>query len=554
MLRRACLSSAIALRRRFVPPWDRNGESADAFFAGLLTSANPIQRQRREKQRAEAAEEAAVAAHQPIQAEAHRLAEMAALHETRIAEKRNFLPYGATPKKYFSTSQMAAWGEYQSSLTGAASSAPSEGAGKAAGGGGSEGPGESFGYSEETQRVLAEEMHSKIPYRYTTYIPPPPSGEPRRWPLHGTAGIVFDIDGVVRRGRWVVPGADDAIRVLQTLRIPFVFLTNGSACSEAEKARELSQLLGCEIAATQVILAHSPMRLLAPRFRGERVVVGGPPRCAEIAREYGFDGAMSILQYQAEHPEMVPFKKWAREGLLGGISEPGEVPFPPVAAVFQFSDVDDAFNDIQTTLDLLLSPQGRAGRFVSGVQTIPYFQAADDLLWSTEAPLPRLGQGAYREMLAAVFESVSGRGLQTTCYGKPRAIAFAYAEQRLRTVSEALGWKTEDLRAIFMVGDNLETDILGANAAQGLWTSVHVLSGISQAPAAARTMGEADEEFEWLATAPSRVPHYVAPTMDHFVRELLAFPEDAVLQHRTRYYGKINPIDLEETYNFRVKG
>ncbi|CCW68936.1 unnamed protein product [Phytomonas sp. Hart1] len=292
------------------------------------------------------------------------------------------------------------------------------------------------------------------------------------------------------------------------------------------------------------------MQLIVPRYRNERVVIAGPPRCAEIARDYGFTRAMSILEYQAEHPETVPFKRWSNEGRVNGLPKPGTIPFPSVAAIFQFSDVEDAFNDIQTTMDLLLSPYGNVGKYVSGVQTIPYFQAADDLLWVSEAPLPRIAQGAYREMLSAVFESITGQGLEVTFYGKPRRIAYAYTERRLKEVSEALGWKVADLRAIFMVGDNLDTDILGANAAQGLWTSVHVLSGVSKAAAAGRTVSEGDEEYKWLETSISKVPHYVAPTVDHFVRELLAFPENAVLQNKMPYYGNINPVDLKETYNF----
>lgn len=44
-----------------------------------------------------------------------------------------------------------------------------------------------------------------------------------------------------------------------------------------------------------------------------------------------------------------------------------------------------------------------------------------------------------------------------------------------------------------MVGDNIETDVIGANAAGGLWTSVHVMTGIGQAMVARRTLSRNDE-------------------------------------------------------------
>lgn len=75
---------------------------------------------------------------------------------------------------------------------------------------------------------------------------------------------------------------------------------------------------------------------------------------------------------------------------------PHTMPYPEIAAIFQFNDPDDVFSDIQVMLDVLTSPNGQVGRYVSRTQTVPYFVAADDLLWSTRALLPRLGQGAFR--------------------------------------------------------------------------------------------------------------------------------------------------------------
>ncbi|CAJ1037053.1 putative Haloacid dehalogenase-like hydrolase/HAD-hyrolase-like [Leishmania utingensis] len=528
--------------RRFVPPWEKDGKTADEFFGGILQSANPIQRQRKEAERQRQVEEAATVEYALPPEEQRRLEAMEAHNAAVAEERRHFLPYGATPRKYFETADMAAWGEYKIALeasTNAIASlqAPSN---------------SNDSYSLSVQHQLMNEMEDKIPYKYDAYVKPAtlrsPSSTPEtpKWPLHGSVGVVMDIDGVVYRSHRLIPGADTAIQRLSTLRIPFVFMTNGGGKSEAGKAEELSALLGCHIAARQVLLSHSPMRLLVPEYGEERVLVVGSPNCASIAREYGFRRAISVQQYQCEHPEMVPLKKW---GDLKRAA-PGTVPFPSISAILQMSDPEDAFNDIQTVLDVLLAPGGQVGLYVSGAQTTPYFAAADDLLWATEAPLPRLGQGAFREMLASVYESITGQGMQLQQYGKPRAIAYAFAEQRLKEVSALLGWDPNQLRSIFMVGDNVESDIVGANAAGGLWTSVHVLSGIGRAPAARRTLSVGDYELEWIESCITKTPHYVAPTLDHFVRELLAFPEMALLQNKTPYHGRPNPVDLKGAYNF----
>ncbi|RNF25906.1 HAD-superfamily subfamily IIA hydrolase [Trypanosoma conorhini] len=525
LARKGILRPTALLRRRFVPPWERDGKSAEEFFSGLMQSANPMLTRQKHKERREEAERRSVE-EAPSPAELRRIEAVHAHNESVLKQQRNFLPYGAKPIVYFERNQMAALGEYEMALQ---SSSVAAGA---------------TGYSPAVQGMLLADLHQKLPYRYESYVEP--RGRQAQWPLHGTAGVVLDIDGVVYRSHKLIEGSDTAVRKMMELRIPLLFMSNGGGKSEEEKAKELSQLVGCEIDPLQIIFAQTPMQLLAPLYKDQNVLIVGCPRCAEVAKMYGFNRAISVLQFQAEHPELLPYKKWGELQKC----EAGTVPFPEIAAIFEFNDPDDVFSDAQSILDVLLSPRGQVGRYVSSTQTIPFFLSSDDLLWATEAPLPRLGQGAFREMLSAVFESVTGHGLQVTTFGKPRAIAYAFAERRMEEVSARLGWDPKVLRAIFMVGDNIDTDIVGANARGGRWTSVHVLSGIGVAPVARRTLAEGDVELEWLEANVAKTPHYVAPTLDHFFRELLAFPESAMLQNKKPYYGMPNPVDLLETYNF----
>ena len=514
--RRVCFS-------RFVPPWVADGSTPEAFFGGVMRSSNPILRNRRDKARVEAEsdrlETEEALADEACRSQREAAAAMHLKAEKQMTEFQNFLPYGAEPRKYFSATDMAAWGEY----VGCLSSAP---------------------YSADTVSLLQHDMDTVIPYKYTT-LPSPTRGT--QWPLHGTAGVVLDIDGVVYRSKKIISGSDEAIRLLHELKIPFCFMTNGGGFTEAERAAQLSQLLMCPICEDQIIMAHSPLHLLAPRYARKNVLILGPENCCRVAQRYGFDGAISSEEFMRQHPELVPLRDWP-EGTP--LSPRGTVPYPEIDAVFQFTDAANAFHDIQLVLDVLTSPHGRIGKFVSREQTVPFFNSADDLLWATDAPLPRLGQGAFREMLASVFESVTGTNMQVVQLGKPRAIAYAYAERRLASIASRLGWNSAEMRNIFMVGDNLETDIIGANARGGKWVSVHVLSGVGRAPAAKRTLAAGDEECEWLEEHVSKTPHYIAPTLDHFVRELLAFKQEHMLTNKKPFFGPPCPVNLSEVYGF----
>lgn len=553
---------------RFVPPWEQDGKTAEAFFSGLLQRKNPLQHYRKKKCCTEMEEERRRYSAAPPPEEERRLQEAYRGLEEEAKKSREFLPYGAKPKVFFDSSKMAAWGEYRSSLqiSNSNSSLPSsfernlskldkdecvsfKGA-KRDGGAGDDRfhlQPSSFSYSPEMNALLQGDLDEKIPYRYDT-CPTLKVGHTPLWPLHGTAGLAIDIDGVIYRSKKLIPGSDEAIKTMLELRIPFVFMTNGGGVSEAEKAEELSSLLHCDINPAQIVLAHSPMRMLAPVYRHRSVLVVGSQKCEDVARSYGFTDPISIQRFQCEHPELVPYKKWDHSLHK---AEPQSVPFPSISAIIQFSDMLDVMSDVQVILDVLLSPFGEVGTAVSGQQTVPYYQCADDLLWATEAQLPRLGGGAMREMLSSVMRSVTGENLHVVMYGKPRQVAYAFAERQLKNFSRKLGWDPGSMKNIFMVGDNVETDILGANAMGGLWTSVHVLSGIGAAPSAMRTLIEGDAEQVWLEQNSSfKVPHYVAPTLDHFFRELLAFPEDVMNSLRAPYFGHPNPVKLKEVYNF----
>ena len=82
--------------------------------------------------------------------------------------------------------------------------------------------------------------------------------------------IAFDIDGVLLRGKTVIPGAPEALSLLAEHRVPYVLMTNGGGSLEKIKADAVSHALGVHISPSQVILSHTPMRRLADTYRCAR--------------------------------------------------------------------------------------------------------------------------------------------------------------------------------------------------------------------------------------------------------------------------------------------
>ncbi|EME28939.1 hydrolase family protein / HAD-superfamily protein isoform 3 [Galdieria sulphuraria] len=91
------------------------------------------------------------------------------------------------------------------------------------------------------------------------------------------AAFVFDIDGVLIRGKQVLDPAKKALFELYKMynrkKFPIAFLTNGGGCTETEKARQLSEWFNLPIQNDQIVLSHTPLRELSAKVRRDRDVV-----------------------------------------------------------------------------------------------------------------------------------------------------------------------------------------------------------------------------------------------------------------------------------------
>ncbi|XP_016088460.1 cat eye syndrome critical region protein 5-like [Sinocyclocheilus grahami] len=91
-------------------------------------------------------------------------------------------------------------------------------------------------------------------------------------------GLLFDIDGVLVRGRTPIPAAKQCFRNLVDgdgkYKVPVVFVTNAGNSLRETKAEQLSHLLEVEVSADQVVLSHSPLRVFT-QFHDLCVLVSG---------------------------------------------------------------------------------------------------------------------------------------------------------------------------------------------------------------------------------------------------------------------------------------
>ena len=179
-----------------------------------------------------------------------------------------------------------------------------------------------------------------------------------------------------------------------------------------------------------------------------------------------------------------------------------------------FNDPRDWALDTQIILDLLMSQAGYLGSLSPKNGDIslpnrgyqqddqpPIYFSNPDLFWAAAYHLPRLGQGGFREALEGVWSAVTGGEklgvmLEKRMFGKPYQGTYEFAERRLQDhwstlhgedatlpfVPRTVDNRTGKLRTVYMVGDNPESDILGANQYESgfgsMWHSILVRSGV----------------------------------------------------------------------------
>lgn len=226
-----------------------------------------------------------------------------------------------------------------------------------------------------------------------------------------------------------------------------------------------------------------------------------------IARGYGFRSVVTPGDILHAQPEIFPFNPlsefyskqeilplpkplWDPKGSNGEMKD-----CLKIDAILVFNDPRDWAVDIQLITDLLVSHRGYLGTYSkkNGDPSLPISKRWQndgqpalvfsnmDLLWSTGYHQPRYGQGAFRAAVRGAFAQVIKQtdgadirsiNIRDFTFGKPKSEMYHFAASKLSDHFTSL-WRagskaSEDevqltqLKKVYMVGDNPESDIRGA--------------------------------------------------------------------------------------------
>lgn len=266
---------------------------------------------------------------------------------------------------------------------------------------------------------------------------------------------------------------------------PYIFVTNGGGKTEEERCLDLGRQLEIEVSSGQFICGHSPMKEMAGIYSTVLVVGGEGEKCREVAEGYGFKDVVTPGDIIKDNKHTTPFRKLtAEENDNSRLRNFSEV---EIEAIFVFADSRDWAGDQQIILDLLMSKKGRLGtRSENSDEGPPIFFSHNDIVWSASHELTRLGMGALRVSLEAMFKGVTGKDLKSTAFGKPQIGIFQFANRLLQKRRRDTHGIDSPPETVYFVGDTPESDIRGTNEyddsplSDNTWYSILVRTGVFQ--------------------------------------------------------------------------
>ncbi|KAH9963811.1 HAD-like domain-containing protein [Russula dissimulans] len=290
-------------------------------------------------------------------------------------------------------------------------------------------------------------------------------------------GFAFDIDGVLLHGTNVLPEAKRALSVLEgdnplNRKIPYILMTNGGGAGEEDRSKRLTEMLGFEITTSNFMQSHTIIKSSAHKYAKKPVLVlGGKP---DDDVSYGLQQVCTTLDVKAWNPHVWPLHDLTPEERAS--TKAIDFSTTPISAIFIFHDPRNWALDVQIMIDVIQS-RGFINRRrpVEGASPVELIFCNPDLLWQSEFPRPRLGQEVRG---VDAIKAVTGAPYPHVQYGKPTKPTYEFAEKMLRDQMRLHGASVEpDTQGRFyMIGDNPESDIAGANAAG--WSSVLVHTGV----------------------------------------------------------------------------
>ncbi|XP_022249060.1 haloacid dehalogenase-like hydrolase domain-containing 5 [Limulus polyphemus] len=276
-------------------------------------------------------------------------------------------------------------------------------------------------------------------------------------------GLLFDIDGVIVRGRNVLPHSVEAFQKLVDIngnfRVPTIFVTNAGNTMRHQKAQQLSDWLGVQINEQQVVMSHSPLRMFR-QFHEKHCLISGQGPIVEIAKGLGFTKVTTVDQLRNCFPTLDAVDHKRRIHVPCAF----ERYFPRIEAVVLFGEPVRWETSLQLILDVLMSNGLPCESLpIAPYPHLPVLACNMDLQWMAEACTARFGHGAFLVCLENLYKKITGKDvIYTALVGKPSEITYLHAEHCLLQEARKIGI-TSPIKSLYAIGDNINTDIFGAN-------------------------------------------------------------------------------------------
>ncbi|NWX33914.1 HDHD5 hydrolase, partial [Notiomystis cincta] len=320
-------------------------------------------------------------------------------------------------------------------------------------------------------------------------------------------GFLFDIDGVLVRGKTPIPAAKTAFQKLVDSQgqflVPVVFVTNAGNCLRQKKADQLSHLLGVPISQDQVMMSHSPLRMFK-RYHEKCVLVSGQGPLLDIAQDLGFCQPITIDALREKRPLLDAVDHDRRPSVLVS----AEFCFQPLSVVL-FGEPVRWETSLQLIIDVLLTSGYPGNPYEQeNYPHIPVLACNMDLMWVAEAQSPRFGHGTFMVCLENIYKKITGKDLKyEALMGKPSRLTYQYAEHLIRAQALQRSWE-QPIHTLYAL----------APAAAARCSSVLVCTGLYSPQAAAAPRGRAQGVFHGhrdFGFDPGLVqPDHIVPDVD----------------------------------------
>lgn len=225
------------------------------------------------------------------------------------------------------------------------------------------------------------------------------------------------------------------------------------------------------------------MREMVERYNTVLVVGGEGEKCRVVAEGYGFKDVITPGDIIKTRQDTTPFRKLTDDEFEN--SRARDLSNTKIDAIFVFADSRDWAGDQQIILDVIMTKNGHLGtRSETHEEGPPVFFSHTDVVWSTSHEHCRLGMGALRASLEALYKTITGKDLATTAFGKPQLGTFQFATKLLQQWRQEIHGINKPPGTVYFIGDTPESDVRGTNEfdriSDATWYSILVKTGVYQ--------------------------------------------------------------------------